>query len=293
MGKLQSVANRYSVPLFFILAYTISWSGWLFGNWFMDVYREVLEGAESVLFVKEIPLALRLAVIPAILTPAFGPAISAIILTAIVDGKVGLRDYFGRIVKWRVDFRFYLIVILLPLILRLLPYGIAFLFGGDLPKFSSISFIAALGIFIGYLLRTSGVEELGFRGFAQHNMRKKFGPVRTSIVIGVLWFFWHLPLYLWISGVSQFGKNLVTGVLTQVAITFLFTWVYDRTQSIFLPMLLHASINFFGTVLDAGIPHPSGSLIFDIAWPVSYLLVGVYLILHKKTENRHGPKTFL
>jgi len=289
MDRLRVTVDRFSVPMFFILAYGFSWAGWLYANRVLDVYRDVLEGAESILLVSEIPLAVRITVLPAFITPTFGPAISAILLTAIIDGKAGLREFFGRIIKWQVDFRFYLLITLLPLVLHLLPFGIAYLLGSELPGFAPISFIAALGIFIDRFFRSGGQEELGFRGFAQHRLREKIGPFSTSLIIGVLWFFWHLPLYLWIPETSQFGRSLVTGVLTQVSITFLFTWVYDHTQSILLPMLLHASINLFGTILSAGIPHPSGSLIFETTWTVSYLLIGTLLILRYGS----GDKTTL
>jgi membrane protease YdiL (CAAX protease family) len=239
--------------------------------------------------VSEIPLAFRIGILPAILTSTFGPAISAIILTGIICGKVGLREFFGRIVKWRVGVQFYLAVILLPLALHFLPYGVGLLLGGELPTLTPVNFTAALGVFIGNLLRSGGQEELGFRGFAQPRLREKFGAISTSLIIGVLWFFWHLPLYVWIPGTSQYGISLVNGVIWQVAVTFLFTWVYDRTGSILMPMLLHASINSVGMIVTAGIPHPSGALIGELTRIVSYSLIGIVLILRYGSKDKPVP----
>lgn len=289
MDRLRPAVKRFSVPIFFILAYAISWTCWLFANQVLVVYEEVLQGAESILLVSEIPLAYRIGILPALLLSTFGPAISAIILTAMISGKAGLREFFGRVVKWRVGIRFYLAVTLLPLALFLLPYGVAFLLGGDIPSFASVSFMAALGVFTGNFLRTGGQEELGFRGFAQPRLREKFGAISTSLIIGVLWFFWHLPLYIWISGTSQYGSSLVNGVIWQVAVTFLFTWVYDRTSSILMPMLLHASINSIGMLLNAGIPHPSGALFGELTRIVSFALIGIVLIWRYGSKDKPAP----
>jgi membrane protease YdiL (CAAX protease family) len=287
--RLRSAVKRFSVPLFFIFAYAISWTCWLFTNRLFVDYEDVLQGAKSILLVSEIPLAFRIGILPAILMSTYGPAISAIILTALMSGKAGLREFFGRIVRWRIGIRFYLAVTLLPLALHLLPYGVAWLLGGELPSFAPISLMAALGIFISNFLRSGGQEELGFRGFAQPRLREKFGAIGTSVIIGVLWFLWHFPLYIWISGTSQYGISLVNGVIWQVAATFLFTWVYDRTDSILIHMLLHASINSIGVLLPAGIPHPSGALIGDLTRIVSYALIGIVLILKYGSKDKPAP----
>lgn len=292
MDRLRVVINRFSVPIFFILAYAYSWTCWLFTNKVFVAYEDLLQGAESILLVSEIPLAFRIGILPAILTSTFGPAISAVILTFVVSGKSGLREFFGRIVKWRIGIQFYLAVTLLPLALHLFPYGVAFLLGSEFPTFTRISFMAALGVFTANFFRSGGQEELGFRGFAQPRLREKFGAISTSVIIGVLWFFWHLPLYIWISGTPQFGSSLVNGVIWQVAVTFLFTWVYDRTGSILMPMLLHASINSMGMFLSAGIPHPSGALIGELTRIVSYSLIGIVLILRYGSGNKAAPSSY-
>lgn len=286
MDRIRPVVKRFSVPLFFILAYAFSWTCWFFTDMVLANYVDVLEGAESILLVSEIPLAYRIGVLPALLMSTFGPAISAIIMTAIISGKAGLREFFDRIVKWRVGIQFYLAVTLLPLALHFLPYGVGYLLGGELPTLTPVNYTAVLGVFIVNLLRTGGQEEIGFRGFAQPRLREKFGAISTSLIIGVLWFFWHLPLYVWIAGTSQYGNSLVNGVIWQVAVTFLFTWVYDRTGSILMPMLLHASINSIGMIITAGVPHPAGAQISELTRIVSYSLIGIVLILWYGSKDK-------
>lgn len=114
MIQLREVIKKYSIPLFFLLTFGWSWGCWLSMPNILDTYWNVLQGAESILFVSTIPIHIRIGFALATLTATFGPAISAVILTAAIDGKAGLREFFGRIVNWRVGLRYYLAVFLIP-----------------------------------------------------------------------------------------------------------------------------------------------------------------------------------
>jgi membrane protease YdiL (CAAX protease family) len=285
MGRFRKFVHRFSLPLFVLIAYTWSWSAWLLVAGITDTHSDALAGADSILTVAAIPLIVRVAFAIAALSATFGPAISAVILTSIADGIPGVREFSRRIVRVRFKLWFYLAVTLLPLALHLLQYAVALVWGADPPSFSPVAVLSAVGVFVAQLLRSGGQEELGFRGFFQHRMRERVGAIPTSVVVGTLWFFWHLPLYVWISSATQFGRSLIVGLVTQIAVTFLFTWVYDRTKSILLAMILHASINTAGILLGAGIPHPSGQLISSLTRIVSYTLIGVGLIAYSRSRG--------
>jgi len=288
MIRLREVINRLSVPLFFLLAYGWSWGCWLVVARILDVYEDVLQGVPTILTVSAIPLAIRIGFATAALTGTFGPAISAVILTAAIGGKAGLREFFSRIVRWRVAIRYYLVAFLIPPAMLILRFGLIIVLGGK-PQttISTYSFWVALGMFINYFFRAGGQEEPGFRGFAQPKLQEKFSPAITSLIIGVLWFFWHLPLYLWVPDVPQHGQSLIYGLLAQVGITFTFTWIYNRTQSILIPMLLHATINFLGEFLVVHILNTQSEwLIGWISWIVPYFALGVWLIWRYGSRNK-------
>jgi len=289
MIRLRGVINNFSVPLFFLLTFGWSWGCWLSRSRILDTYQDVLQGAESILFVGAIPIFIRIGFAVATLTATFGPAISAIILTAAIDGKSGLREFFGRVVNWRVGLRYYLAVFLIPPIMVIVQFAIFTLLGGKpQTNIENYSFLAVLGMYTNFFFIAGGQEELGFRGFAQPKLQEKFSPVITSLILGVLWFFWHLPLYLWMPGVPQYGQNLFYGLLELVSFCFTYTWIYNRTQSILLPMLLHATFNTVQTFLSTSFshPHPSG---FHIAWLsliVPYAVLGVWLVWRDEPKHK-------
>jgi len=283
MIQLRGMIKKFSVPLFFLLTVGWSWGCWLSLPKIVDTYQDVLQGAESILFVSTIPIYIRIWFLISFLTPTFGPAIAAVILTAAIGGKAGLHEFFGKIVNWRVGLRYYLAVLLIPPIMIIVQFALFTLLGGKpQTNMADYSFLAVLGMYADFFLRAGGQEELGFRGFAQPKLQEKFSPVITSLIIGVLWFFWHLPLLLWMPSfepVQSYEQTLMFGFLL-IGLSFIYTWVYNRTQSILLPMLLHATFNTMQTILPTNFTHPH-SLGWLIAWLsliVPYATLGIWLV---------------
>jgi membrane protease YdiL (CAAX protease family) len=100
-------------------------------------------------------------------------------------------------------------------------------------------------------------EEPGWRGFALPRLQLRYGALRGTLLLGVLWVFWHLPDFLTSAQRGGPGANLVTLLTINFPIFFvmvmslaiIFTWVFNNTRgSVFTALLLHTSINTFGIV---------------------------------------------
>lgn len=280
MIRSRFMLKKFSIPLFFLLTYAWSWGCWYIVSKVLEVYYADLQGVQTILTVSSIPIIVRIAYVIAMLSSTFGPAFSAVFLTAAIDGKDGLREFFARIIKWRVGIRYYLVIFLIPPAMLVLQSGIFIILGGKpQTNLANFSFIALVGIFISNLLRSGGQEELGFRGYVLPNLQKKFNPFVSSLIIGVLWFGWHLPLYL-LPHFTQPGKTfnvqtLMNGLL-MICLSFTFTWMYNRTQSILMPMLLHAVFNSVADVVSLNLshPHPSGWIIAWLSAIIPWLILG-------------------
>ena len=95
------MVRRFPLLAYFVLAYALTW--WVY------------------------PL---LQVNPMIgLLGLFGPALAAILVTAITDGRPGVRALLTRVVRWRVPVRWYVFAIGLPTLLALLAAGLSAWFG--------------------------------------------------------------------------------------------------------------------------------------------------------------------
>jgi len=176
----------------------------------------------------------------------WGPALSAILTAGITQGKVGLKDLFRRLLLWRVPGRWFLVVILGYPVLILLTGLLFSQFTNEPIRFnwSSWSMILALPSFSLLLQGYFANEELGWRGFALPRMLGRWNALSSSIVLGVIWGFWHMPYFWGIKGISQpFPFHIFLVYI--VSISILMTWVFNHTKgSVLIAMIFHILINF-------------------------------------------------
>jgi uncharacterized protein len=98
-------------------------------------------------------------------------------------------------------------------------------------------------------------EEPGWRGFALPRLQARFNPVVGSILLGLLWAGWHLPLFLvhgWVN-VPVWAFAVIV-----IAASVLFTCGANLSAfSVIVPMLMHATFNtssrLFGALCQ-GVP---------------------------------------
>ncbi|MCL1696472.1 CPBP family intramembrane glutamic endopeptidase [Lysinibacillus sp. BPa_S21] len=92
-----------------------------------------------------------------------------------------------------------------------------------------------------------GLEEIGWRGFLQPTLQKRWSPFTSTIIVGVIWAIWHLPLWF-VIGSNQMNMNFLWFSLTALALSFLLTIIYLSTKSIFICIIFHTFINSFWNV---------------------------------------------
>src|SRR5262245_13229775 len=241
--------KRHPVPAYFVLAYALSWACWI-----------------------PPAIARTWASFPFIVFAVAGngiPSLLGIALTALVSGKSGLAELFGRLGRARAPLIWYAVVLLLIPALWLAAAGIPALLGLATITFAFSGFTALSG------LSAALLEELGWRGFALPRMQARRPAFAASLLLGVLWTSWHLPLMiamglpLTVAGLIRFFFSLL--MLTALAV--LFTWVYNNTNSsLFLMVLLHAVAYITGSAIQ-----PSNwigsALLLILTWATVTLIV--------------------
>ncbi|MDA3647116.1 CPBP family intramembrane metalloprotease [Saccharopolyspora indica] len=233
------IVRRYPLTCFFALAYGLSWLAW----------SPLVLSANTELGVLplEIPTVLGSTQVLGLMPGAYlGPITAALIITATVEGRSGLRRWARRLSRWRVGWRWYGVVLLGPPAVVIASTFV-------LPGAWHHPRLPALGTLLGYvplllmqLLTTGLAEEPGWRDFALPRLQHRFGPLFGTVVLGVLWGGWHLPLFLttWAGWPDVRWYDPVQFIATCVVLSITMTWIFNRTgESVPMVMLLHASIN--------------------------------------------------
>lgn len=218
MNSLIKIVNHYRLLIFFFLAYLLTYP---------------LAALYSVSLIFPL-LAL------------FAPAAAAVIVLGATEGKTGIKRLFARLLIWRVPLKWYAFVIFVPFLLVLAVWAIHSIFWAAMPfnllELSPVSFLIAF-LIIG--------EELGWRGFALPELQKRFSSLTASLILGVLWAFWHLPNFL-IPGYPHYEQSFFAFLLAATAYSILITFVFNRTSgSVLVASVFHAAINLLS---PAGIP---------------------------------------
>lgn len=190
---------------------------------------------------------------------SFGPMLAALIVTMLTEGGPGLRDLLRRIVKWRLELRYYAFAILVPFGLFALAYLLNWIIAGewsDLRLLGEADYLPHLGPFgvLGLWLLTYGLgEETGWRGFALPHLQKKHSAASATLILALFWATWHLPAFFFRDTYVELGLlGFPMFAIMMIFSTMVFTWLYNSTQgSVFIVIIFHAVFNWL-SVSEAG-----------------------------------------
>lgn len=232
MTTIKAFIKRHPVLTYYTLTFAISWGGFI-----------LLVGPGGFASTSWQTEAVFL---PAVLAMLAGPSAAGILLTRLVYGRAGLREVLSRLLRWRVGARWYAVA-LLPA--PVLAAAVLFVLSLTSPIFTTADKAAVLlsGIAAGL---TTVLEELGWTGFAVPRLRLRYGVLTTGLIVGVLWGAWHLLQQLFISGTYSGALPLAlflplsffSAIAQLTAYRVLMVWVYDRTGSLLVATLMHASL---------------------------------------------------
>jgi uncharacterized protein len=281
---IKALLARYPLVSFFGMAYAFSWIVW--APWVLGE-----DGANVLPAALSVPSAsARLLLAGGILA---GPTLSAFIMTATTEGREGVRRLLGRLVLWRVGFRWYLFALLgVPLIMILgtMVYSMSLpnlaALGGPSYLLSYLASFALVTVLGGPLL-----EEIGWRGFALPRMERLQGPFLASVILGVMWALWHLPEFLVPSWAASSGGGGIVGIamftLTAITFTIVISWVFNNTRaSVLLAILVHSSIDTFTLPLAA--IFPAWAIASALPLMIGFGVVAVVLIVLTRGRLDYG-----
>jgi CAAX protease family protein len=285
MNKIKLAITSHAVPVYFALTFAISWGGLLALGGLSRLSSDTWQSDPRLPWFGLAMLA--------------GPSAAGLLLTSIVSGRAGLRQLLSRMFRWRVSARWYAVALLTaPIVFASVHFLLSLASPLFLPSIvttsnrmpllmSSIAAALTVGVF----------EEIGWTGFAIPTLRQRHAAFAAAIIVGAPWGAWHLLTNdFWIAttyagelSVPVFaivtGVTLVVGQLP--AYRVLMVWVYDRTGSLLIAMLMHASLSACSFILGpekvTGVALVSYGFALTAAW---WIVVAVIAITRRKQISR-------
>jgi membrane protease YdiL (CAAX protease family) len=270
---MKSFMKQRPLVSYFVLAYGLSWLIWV-------------PLAVVATRLAEPPEWLNFLFIPGI----YGASGAGFIMTRVVEGKPGVKKLWARYRMWRVGFQWWLVVLLTMPVVTAAALGIYALQGNPLGQFEPGRLPLLLAGSLFALIMGPLGEEGGWRGFALSRMQDKYGAFWSSLVLGILHWAWHAPLFWFPVGTTISGEPVTLaraaiflGMVT--AGTFVYTWVFNHTGgSMLMMVLLHLSFNVGDGYVLGMFPDISPDAYFHIgselgnitAWALVVLLLVLF-----------------
>jgi membrane protease YdiL (CAAX protease family) len=267
----EAIIRRYPVVTYFALTFLISWTGAL------------AVAAPHLIRHQPLPQMTGILMFPVML---LGPSLAGIVLTRIVDGKSGLRVLFSQMFRAWVAPRWYAALLLPPaLVLTVLLFLERFVS----PVYAPNRFF--MGILFG--IPAGFLEEIGWTGYAFPKMRSENNGLAPSILLGLLWALWHLPVINYLGTATPHGAYwlpfLLAFSLAMTAMRVLVAWIYTNTKSVLLAQLMHVSSTGSLVLFSAArVTAAQEAMWYALYGTVLWIAVGIVVKTFGRRLGRHA-----
>lgn len=274
---LKSAYRAHPVLAYFVLVFAISWGSILIAAGPIGLLNSKANPAKLTQFIYVAALA--------------GPSIASLLMTGLLHGNAGLWHLFARVIRWRVAAQWYLVALLTaPFLMTTILFVLSLTSPAFVPAVVTSNDRAGLllsGIVLGLVV--CFFEELGWTGFATPELRRRHGFLSSGIIMGIPWGAWHYPLFS--ASVSESGTIPPTLYIAVMLFSFLIpfrilmVWLHDRTNSVFLVMLMHAPLAAGMVILLPPAMSGVNLVIFDVTFAaVLWAVVAALYMAARRTE---------
>jgi len=227
---------------------------------------------------------------------ALSASLAGIILAAVEGRKGGIKELLGRILIWRVGIQWWAFALLFAIIPSVAALYLFNLVGGPAVDWSRLKPLSSVVPMIIMLTIFAGLgEEFGWRGFALPRLQARYNALVSSLIIGLVWGLWHIPLFF-IEGTAQSKWQLAVGMIPAILVYIVFcmawsiqyTWVFNNTKgSVLLAAVMHGAGNaWIGGYIDVYRGYYGGILAFTAVT----LIVSIIIVLIAGATNLSRTK---
>lgn len=263
---MKNFVRNNKTTSFVLLSYLISWMCWL----------PVLNLIEPDVFSSP------LYVIVLLLLGGYSPSLSAVIVCSLAGGREPVRNLLQKFLIMRVKLKWYLVALLSGPVFIFLALMLYISMGGD-PGWVNYQVFLWLPVFflIASLFGPLG-EELGWRGLLLPEILKNHHYFSASVIVAIIWTFWHTPLFWASEGTAISGMPVTLLTVGKYLIfvsgtSLIYTWVFKNTRgSVFLAFLIHMSSNGSHMALNYLLPNMADK---KAIWNLEVWVMGSLIVI--------------
>jgi membrane protease YdiL (CAAX protease family) len=261
---MKSLISKHQLLSFFVLTYALAYSAG-FGFTLLNPGKPLLAWSFAwIIFI-------------------FSPTISSLLISWIIGGMVEVKRLLAGFTRWKVSIVWYIaagFLILGPLMIA----GVRILAGYPAEGIQPGTSLALILVtMLTQLFAGPASEEAGWRGFALPRLQARFSALVSSLILGVVWTCWHLPLFF-ISGQAQVSIPFPIYLLLVSTVGVYLTWLYNNTRgSLIITILAHYCYNLTGVFVTGMIGLMPAMTFYMTAGPLLFLVVvGVVIVFGPK-----------
>jgi membrane protease YdiL (CAAX protease family) len=217
---------------------------------------------------------------PLIIIAVLSPTLAAMLAARLEPGGAGIRGVFRPLRDWSVSLRWYAIAFCLSPIALFVGTALYKIAGGPgqlswwYPPHTPDRLVAIIMLPL--------CEEIGWRGFALPRLERRFSPLTASLLLGMAWGIWHIPMFF-VAG-AHVDRLMVEMVLFLVPGSILFSWIFHRTRgSLTVAIVMHMGIHINNSMIAL----PGNPLPFHVHF-VAVLVLAALLIADRKSWLRNN-----
>jgi membrane protease YdiL (CAAX protease family) len=275
MNAIPSLFKRHLLVLGIVLMFALTWP---------------IDLANSGFLPFQVPFVVYIFL-------GWGFVVASLIMTGLTLGKDGVITLLRRFLIWRVGWKWYIAAFFLMPALQIsaillnaaltqitIDFNTAYAYQIFGPSANLILLIIPFFLFDAI----ANGEEIGWRGYVLPRLQSRYSALVSSLIVGAIWGFWHLPKFLphWDGAVFSFF------MVSIVARSVLYTWLFNSTKgSLLMTTLFHASGNTGGVLLPVATTAASGSLTISIIQAVLEVIVAAIVISKAGPERLSQTET--
>lgn len=263
------------LALFFLIAFGWSWLWW--GLFVFHLLSFPAGAGTSEVDVRSAaPKLLLLAITP------FGPTIGAFVVTAMTKGRAGASRLWHRFWSRNQSIGWLLVALTIFPLMRLGANLVARTLDGQPYPYFEDSWLAVflVGFFFNAFINGGMSEEFGWRGYVLPHFQAKWNALVSSVLLGIIWASWHIPLWF-IPGEQHQQTFFLSFAANLIAFSIMMTWIFNNTN---------------GSILATIVFHGAANASSDLVWCCGssvWHLYGVHVFVAVVIVVIFGPKTLV